>query len=152
MWRCCSGLWNFTFSLHQFFPPFFLFLVFRKEPKLDQVLVHTLEINAILCTWDCLLRASAGLVIMSLLFKSHVLACISATKTKDEREWTSQGQSYWASGSEFSFSCGFTVFKKESGYWLTFRFPKRGPVLQKPKNVFQGLRSFTVPKGDIRSP
>lgn len=28
-----------------FFPPFFLFLVFRKEPKLGQVLVHTLEIK-----------------------------------------------------------------------------------------------------------
>lgn len=42
VWRCCSELWNFTFSLHQFF---FFFLYFCKEPKLGQVLVHTLEIK-----------------------------------------------------------------------------------------------------------
>lgn len=60
-------------------------------------------------------------MIMSLLFESHELACISATKTKDERERTSHRPILRATlflGVALSslFSCGFTVFKKEGGY------------------------------------
>lgn len=60
-------------------------------------------------------------MIMSLLFESRVLACISARKTKDERERTSHRAVLGATlflGVTLSslFSCGFTVFKKEGGY------------------------------------
>lgn len=53
-------------------------------------LVHAfVDKNGILYTLDCLHQMNPGLI-MGLLFKSFAHECISTTKTKDDRELTTE--------------------------------------------------------------